>query len=221
MPDFTCATCGSSFSIPDKTLAQYPGWTPRYCRRCKPGSSGTRARGRGARSAGGARAASSTKEENLPLDVVLARYSGGPQSGVFTDGACAPNPGPGGWGVVWVEEGAVKEQRHGHDGATTNNRMELTAIIEALEMLPDDAAVTLYSDSKLCIQTLDEWAAGWEKRGWRRSTGPIKNLDLVKRAWALRQARPRVKLRHIRAHSGERWNEYADSLATAWTRDTL
>ena len=102
---------------------------------------------------------------------------------------------------------------------TTNNRMELMAMIEGLRMLPADAETTLYSDSNLCVQTVNEWAAGWERRGWKRKTGPIANLELVKELWALDQrpadgqraldqgprrlALERVRRRHRRAGSGQ------------------
>ena len=99
--------------------------------------------------------------------------------------------------------------------------MEMQALIAAYQMLPDDAKVTIYSDSQLCVNTITQWAAGWEKRGWRRKTGPIKNLELVKEAYALAQTRPHVELKWIKAHNGSRWNEYADALATAFARDEL
>jgi ribonuclease HI len=144
---------------------------------------------------------------------VLERYSAGPKAGVFTDGACEGNPGPGGWSAVWVEGDRVVEERCGGAARTTNNRMELCALIEALRMLPEEAEISVYSDSNLCVQTVNEWAAGWEKRGWRRKTGPIANLELVQELWALAQRHPRVAIRWIKAHDGSRWNEYADALA--------
>ena len=161
------------------------------------------------------------REENLTLAAVLAKYRGGPTSGVFTDGSSVPNPGPGGWGVVWVEEGVVRAQRHGHDPATTNNRMELTALIEAFRLLPADAETVVRTDSRLCIDTIETWAPGWELKGWKKKGGPILNLALVQELLALRRARPRCRLEWIAAHSGHRWNEYADSLATAWMREEL
>jgi ribonuclease HI len=156
--------------------------------------------------------------EHLSREEVLAHYTAGPRTGIFTDGSCEPNPGPGGWGFVWVEEGEILQEKCGHDPDTTNNRMELMAIIEALETLPADGVFSVYSDSQLCVRTVNEWAAGWEKRGWKRKTGPIKNLDLVKRLWALAQAKPDVDLKWIKAHDGSRWNEYADALASSWSR---
>ena len=85
-------------------------------------------------------------------------------------------------------------------------------------MLPEDAEITLYSDSNLCVQTVNEWAAGWEGRGWRRKTGPIANLELVQELCALAQRHPRVTVRWIKAHDGSRWNEYADVLAAREAR---
>jgi ribonuclease HI len=156
-------------------------------------------------------------ESPLPgLEDVLERYSAGPKTGVLTDGSCEGNPGPGGWGFVWVEDDAIVAQKNGHDPATTNNRMELTALIEALRALPADAQLTVYSDSQLCVNTVNEWAAAWERRGWRRKTGPIKNLELVQALWAEAKRHPNVKLQWIRAHDGSRWNEYADALAERW-----
>ncbi len=147
------------------------------------------------------------------LENVLKKYSKGPSTGVFTDGSCEGNPGPGGWGFVWVEEGKILAQGSGGDPDTTNNRMELSALIAAYEKLPADAALSMYSDSQLCVKTVNEWAAGWERRGWKRKTGPIANLELVKQLYTLAKAHPGVQLTWIKAHDGSRWNEYADTLA--------
>jgi ribonuclease HI len=149
-------------------------------------------------------------------DEVLERFTSGPTTGVFTDGSCEGNPGPGGWGMVWVEDDRIVEQRSGVDPSTTNNRMELQALIAAYELLPEDSRLPVYSDSQLCVRTVNEWAAGWERRGWRRKSGPIANLELVKRLYALANAHPGVDLRWIKAHDGSRWNEYADALASAY-----
>ncbi len=159
--------------------------------------------------------------QSLTLSEVLRKYKEGPDTGVFTDGGAQPNPGPGGWGVVYVVNGEIIDQKHGHDKDTTNNRMELTALIEGFKLLPPDAAITMYSDSDLCVKTINEWAPAWEKRGWKRKTGPIANLELVKELYALSRAKPGVKLQWIKAHNGFRWNEYVDSLASAWTRSDL
>ncbi|MEO0593187.1 MAG: ribonuclease H [Myxococcota bacterium] len=159
--------------------------------------------------------------DGLSVAEVLNRYHGGPDQGVFTDGSAQPNPGPGGWGVVYVVDGEVADQRYGHEKQTTNNRMELVALIEAYRLVPPGIATTVYSDSNLAVQTVNQWAAAWKKRGWRRKTGPIKNLELVQELFELARSRPELELRWIRAHDGSRWNEYADALATAYARDTL
>ncbi len=154
--------------------------------------------------------------ELLSPDEVLRRYTGGPKSGVFSDGSCEGNPGPGGWGFVWVENDEIIEQATGTAPDTTNNRMELTALIEAYKKLPADTEITIHSDSQLCVKTVNEWAAGWEQRCWRRKSGPIANLELVKELYSLANAHPRITLQWIKAHDGTRWNEYADALASAY-----
>ncbi|MGI9649208.1 MAG: ribonuclease H family protein [Acidimicrobiia bacterium] len=160
-------------------------------------------------------------DDLLTLAEVQNRYSKGPQAGVFTDGGSVPNPGPGGWGSVYVIDGEVVAERHGHDPDTTNNRMELVALIEGCDLVPEGIATTIYSDSNLAVQSMNSWAAGWERRGWKRKTGPIKNLELVKELYFKLQSRPELELRWIKAHDGSLWNEYADSLANAWRREEL
>jgi len=155
----------------------------------------------------------------LTTDEVLLEFSDGPDSGVFTDGGAVPNPGPGGWGAVYVVDGAIIAEASGHDPDTTNNRMELTAALEATRLVPDGVAATIYADSRLVVQTINEWAAGWERRGWKRKTGPVENLDLVKPLYAAFLSRPELSLEWIAAHSGYRWNEYADALASKWRID--
>jgi len=154
----------------------------------------------------------------LSPEEVLERYTEGPTSGVFSDGGCEGNPGPGGWGFVWVEDDRIVAEGSGSAAHTTNNRMELTALIEAYRVLPGDSQAVVYSDSRLCVDTINQWAAGWARRGWRRKTGPIKNLELVQALYALAGERPHVELRWIKAHDGSRWNEYADALASAAIR---
>jgi ribonuclease HI len=163
-----------------------------------------------------------SKRRNGPLLTpaeVLERHTAGPKQGVFTDGACEGNPGPGGWAFAWVEDDRVRAEAHGSDPATTNNRMELTALIQAYKALPRDAAVTVYSDSQLCVNTINEWAEGWAARGWRRKTGPIANLELVQELYDLAGLHPKVSLQWIRAHDGSRWNEYVDALANTFLRE--
>ena len=176
---------------------------------------GPRAGGR-RRSGGGG--TSVTRTQNLTLAQVLERFSDGPQTGVFTDGSCSGNPGPGGWGAVSVRDGEILAQRHGQEPYTTNNRMEFTAMIAGLRLLGPAEAADVYSDSALVVNTLTQWAAAWERNGWRRRDGEVKNLDLVQEAYALAQERPRARISWIRAHDGSRWNEYADALSTAYLR---
>jgi len=209
MPSFECQVCQATFQVPQKSLDRYPGWTPKHCnehRRKPQRASGKR---------------TGSREENLTLAAVLATYTDGPADGLFTDGSAVPNPGRGGWGVVWVAGGEVRAQAHGHDERTTNNRMELTALIEAYKLLPEDATEVIHTDSRLCVDTITKWAPGWEAKGWKKKGGEIKNLELVQELLALYRAHPGCKLEWIAAHAGNRWNEYADSLATAWMRDEL
>jgi len=166
------------------------------------------------------RAGSITRTQDLSTSEVLMRFVSGPDTGIFTDGSSRPNPGPGGWGAVHVNAGKVVAERHGADPFTTNNRMELTAIIAGLELAPE-TPITVYTDSQLAVNTLTKWAKGWEARGWKRKEGEIANLDLVQRAFELFQARPNVTLEWIRAHDGSRWNEYADALSTAHLRSEV
>lgn len=134
-------------------------------------------------------------------------------TGIFTDGACSGNPGPGGWGFVWVENNQIIQEKSGFNPDTTNNRMEFTALIHALEV-SIGKEVTIYSDSNLGVKTYNEWMEGWAKKGWKRKTGPIANLDLVQKLYELKPQCPEVKIQWIKAHVGHRWNEYADGLAT-------
>jgi ribonuclease HI len=100
--------------------------------------------------------------------------------------------------------------------------MELTAIVAGLGMLPHDSTVDVYTDSQLVVNILTKWAEGWKAKGWtKKSAGPIANLELVKEAYALSRQRRGVTIRWIKAHSGNRWNEYADALATAYRRAEL
>jgi len=225
MPEqsFTCRDCGKNFSVKAEALARYPGWVPAQCWPCKSAKKSTagHSKSRSKKKPYKKGKRSRKKEENLTTRQVLEKYTEGPLEGIFTDGACTGNPGPGGWGTVWVKDNEATEQRYGHDPQTTNNRMELQALIAAYEMLPDDTEVTIWSDSNLCVRSINEWAAGWKRLGWKRKTGPVENLDLVKQAYELSLTRRKAKLRWIKAHNGSRWNEYADSLATAYSRNEL
>jgi ribonuclease HI len=224
----TCARCGATFTPPEDLLTRFPGWRPRECPTCyraarrSDGGQGKAARG-GAKGAGGKGGGGrrNGREELLTLAQVLERYTAGPDAGVFTDGSANPNPGPGGWGAVYVVDGEVVAQDHGHEPDTTNNRMELRALLAGIELVPAGTPAVIHSDSNLVVRTVTEWAAGWEARGWKRKTGPVENLDLVRPAYERLRARPELEVRWIKAHAGNRWNEYADSLATAYARDEL
>ncbi len=214
MPEFTCQSCGAEFSLPDRVLERYPGWMPRQCRACRGDGDGATATTSSRRTV--------TATSNLTVAEVLERFSDGPSDGVFTDGSAVPNPGPGGWGAVYVRDNDVVEEAHGHAPDTTNNRMELTALIEGIKLVPSGTAVTVYTDSNLAARTVNEWAAGWKRNGWRKKDGkPVKNPDLVEELFEIVESRPEIEVRWIRAHDGNRWNEYADALSTAWMRDTL
>lgn len=219
MPSFACQSCGKEFAVPDATLAKYPGWQPKTCLSCKKHSPQGAPKKKPA-AARSARGSSSSREENLTVAEVLAKYTAGPIDGVFTDGAAEPNPGPGGWGAVYVADDQVVAEIWGNEPHTTNNRMELSALISGCALVPPGKPAVLYTDSQLCVSTINEWATAWEARGWRRKGGEIKNLELVQELYAICQRRPELELRWIAAHSGNRWNEYADALATAYRRGT-
>jgi ribonuclease HI len=211
MAEFTCSQCGTSFTLPESVLARYPGWTPQLCRACR----GETRRNPETRR-GGARRARSGVAGLLTPEQVLEQFTEGPDTGVFTDGGAVPNPGPGGWGAVFVMAGEIRAEEHGHDPETTNNRMELTALCHGIELVPPGVNATIYTDSNLVARTMNEWAAGWERRGWKRKTGEIKNVDLVKRAYRSLRERPELTVEWLPAHQGYRWNEYADALANVW-----
>lgn len=131
---------------------------------------------------------------------------------IYTDGACRGNPGPGGWGVVLEYNGKIKELCGG-EADTTNNRMELMAVIQALETLSRPCTIKLHSDSKYVLQGITEWLDNWKQRGWRTATKkPVKNEDLWRR---LDEARNRHQIEWIwvKGHSGHDGNERADKLA--------
>ncbi len=217
MASFTCNDCGATFTLPRRVLERYPGWTPRRCLACRDaviGPVATRA-GVGGTPSGGRRRTRSA-DVVLTTEEVLASFHDGPRTGVFTDGGAVPNPGPGGWGAVYVVDDEITAEASGHDPDTTNNRMELTALIEAAALVPVGEGAIVYSDSRLAVQTITEWAAGWERRGWKRKSGPVENLDLVKAAYDAYRRRPELRLEWIAAHSGFKWNEYADALASRW-----
>jgi ribonuclease HI len=133
---------------------------------------------------------------------------------IYTDGACKGNPGPGGWGVL-LKTGATQKELYGGEAATTNNRMELMAVIQALEALKRPCAVTLYLDSQYVLKGITEWLPGWKAKGWRTaSKQPVKNAELWKRLDdLLTRSGHVVDWRWVRGHNGDPGNERADALA--------
>ena len=135
-----------------------------------------------------------------------------PKVVIHTDGACSGNPGPGGWGVI-LESGSRRKELKGGEALTTNNRMELTAAIEALEVLKAPSEVDLYTDSNYLRDGITSWIKGWKKNGWRTADRkPVKNAELWER---LERAASRhtVRWHWVKGHVGHDANERADELA--------
>ena len=133
---------------------------------------------------------------------------------IFTDGACSGNPGPGGWGAV-LRYGEVEKELCGGEAETTNNRMELTAAMSALEALKSPCEVDLYTDSKYVMDGISKWIFGWKKNGWKTADKkPVKNEELWKRLdAALKQHK--IEWKWVKGHAGDEMNERADALARA------
>ncbi len=131
---------------------------------------------------------------------------------IFTDGACSGNPGPGGWGAI-LRYGTLEKELCGAEPQTTNNRMELMAVIVALEALKKPAQVHLTTDSQYVKNGLEQWLANWKKRGWKTADKtPVKNIDLWQRLDEATQ-RHQLKLFWVKGHRGHPENERADALA--------
>ncbi len=131
---------------------------------------------------------------------------------IYTDGACSGNPGPGGWGALLRWNGHEKSLSGGAED-TTNNRMEMMAVIKGLEALTKPSAVTLYTDSKYVLQGATEWIEGWKTKNWVSSSKkPVKNKDLWEQIDSLIQ-RHNVEFIWVKGHSGHEYNEFVDKLA--------
>jgi ribonuclease HI len=131
---------------------------------------------------------------------------------VYADGACKGNPGPGGWGVL-LQAGAHTKELYGGERLTTNNRMELTAVIRALEALKRPSVVRIHTDSQYVQKGITEWIRNWKRRGWRTAERtPVKNDDLWRRLDEL-AAQHRIEWIWVRGHAGNPGNERADRLA--------
>jgi len=148
-----------------------------------------------------------TEETNKPALAIKK-----PQVTIYTDGACKGNPGPGGWGA-WLSSGGHDKELFGGERETTNNRMELTAPIEALASLKRSCDVVVYLDSEYVRKGIAEWITNWQRRGWKTADGkPVKNADLWQRLDALRKLHT-VEWRWVKGHAGDPGNERADMLA--------
>lgn len=131
---------------------------------------------------------------------------------IYTDGACSGNPGPGGWGAI-LRHNAHEKELFGYDPATTNNRMEMTAVIEALRSLKRPTPVRVHTDSQYVQKGMTEWIHGWKRRGWKTAgKDPVKNEDLW-RALDTLSAAHRVEWLWVKGHAGHPENERADELA--------
>ena len=131
---------------------------------------------------------------------------------IYTDGACKGNPGPGGWGAV-LEYGGKEREMFGGEPATTNNRMELTAVIEALSALKRPCRVILHTDSQYVMKGITEWINGWKSRGWKTAAkAPVKNVDLWKKLDDVVRTHE-IDWIWVKGHAGDVGNERADALA--------
>lgn len=130
---------------------------------------------------------------------------------LWTDGSASPNPGPGGFSVIEVSDGEARPVALGRDKDTTNIRMEGSALIAAIKYAGEEGC-EIHSDSEFWINVLTKWAAGWQANGWKKKTGPIKNLDLVQELYELYTAHD-VKLVWEKGHDGIEFNEMADEWA--------
>ena len=132
---------------------------------------------------------------------------------IFTDGACSGNPGAGGWGAI-LRYNNVEKELSGGEAETTNNRMELTAVISALEALKEPCNITLYTDSKYVMEGIEKWIISWKQNGWRTSNkkSPVKNVELWQKLDELRQ-KHEIRWVWVKGHAGHKENERCDELA--------
>jgi len=135
----------------------------------------------------------------------------------YTDGACSGNPGPGGWGTILVIDNKIQRKWGGFVENTTNNRMELTAVIEALKLLEPNEAALVYTDSQYVKKGITEWLRNWKARDWKTAAKkPVKNQDL----WRLLDSlnHPGIRWHYVAGHSGNRFNDECDQIATGFIK---
>lgn len=131
---------------------------------------------------------------------------------MFTDGACSGNPGPGGWGVI-LRAGGTEKELSGGERATTNNRMEMMAVIKGLQALTKPTEISLYTDSRYVLDGATKWIIGWKKNGWKTADKkPVKNEDLW-RTLDAEAAKHNIRWHWVRGHDGHPENERVDALA--------
>jgi ribonuclease HI len=139
---------------------------------------------------------------------------------IYTDGACKGNPGPGGWGA-WLRSGEHERELWGGEAQTTNNRMELTAVIESLAVLKGPSRVILHLDSEYVRNGITSWIHNWKRRGWRTASNQaVKNVDLWQKLDAVTQAH-QIDWRWVKGHAGNAGNERADALANRGVEHVL
>lgn len=145
--------------------------------------------------------------------VIGWRYESLKEVTIYTDGACSGNPGPGGWGAV-LFYGSHKKEISGAAPKTTNNRMEIQAVIEALKLLKEPCKASVYSDSAYVVNCFQQnWIRGWLKNGWKNSKNqPVENQELWQELWSLMQ-KHRVDYVKVKGHSDNEWNNRCDELA--------
>ncbi len=142
---------------------------------------------------------------------------------MYTDGACKGNPGPGGWGVLLRSADGTEKEMFGGELETTNNRMEMTAVIQGLRVLKRPCTIVLHLDSQYVLKGITEWLAGWKAKGWKTaSKQPVKNVDLWQELdQIVSQAGHTIDWRWVKGHAGDPGNERADALANRGVEQAL
>lgn len=199
---FQCEECGTGFTVPPEALEKFPNWRPKRCRECKRLAN---ARAHPVNGGGDAKAS-------------LASQPAGPTgpAEIYAEGSCEPNPGDGGWAAVKVVGGRIVREASGFEPSTTNNRMELAALVEGLKMTAPEEEAVIWTASEFCFKTATIWAPAWSRNGWRKADQkPVANADLVRQIFALLQERPRVRVEWRQGSAGGPWNACASAAAKA------